>query len=169
MNTPVTPTIFIVEDNPLFAAAVARVLRDRGYQARQFLSGEALLEGLKGEKPDLVLLDFDLGTQGGLSGDNVLRRLTDYRHRVPVIMLSNLQDIEKVLSLMRKGASDFISKDESGLRRLIPAIELVLSHERTRQELQTYRKRIRKDRKRLVITLCGIALGIAAYFLIRSL
>ena len=64
--------ILVVDDNPDACLVMVKFLRNAGHQAFAATSGGAALAKLKGELPDLVLLDIMMP---GLDGETVLRRV----------------------------------------------------------------------------------------------
>ncbi|MCK4263288.1 MAG: response regulator, partial [Dehalococcoidia bacterium] len=52
--------ILIVDDDPDIRMAIGSVLRSRGYGVVEASDGEEALARLRGEKPDLMLLDLML-------------------------------------------------------------------------------------------------------------
>ena len=60
------PTIALVEDNEMYAAAIAHALKEEGYSVLLFGSGEEFLNQQGGY--DMVILDHSLP---GLSGMDV--------------------------------------------------------------------------------------------------
>jgi two-component system cell cycle sensor histidine kinase/response regulator CckA len=67
------PSVLIVEDSFLLAAAMAERLERAGYEAEAVGSGEEAERRLALGAPDLILLDVDLGP--GLDGVELARRL----------------------------------------------------------------------------------------------
>lgn len=79
--------VVYIEDNAANLALVIKVLTHGGYDVLGAPTGEAGLELVAREKPDLVLLDLDLP---GIDGFEVARRLKADRKlaRIPVIAIS---------------------------------------------------------------------------------
>lgn len=79
-------TILIVEDNAIVAFALQRALAHHGYNiAEPIDSGEAAIEAVINERPDLVLMDVTLaGNMDGITAAENIRNLA----LVPVIYLT---------------------------------------------------------------------------------
>jgi FixJ family two-component response regulator len=58
-------------------------------------------------RPDVVLLDVRMPD---MTGDQVLARLRREYPRVPVVMITGLQDEDAARSLLHAGAVDFVRK-----------------------------------------------------------
>ena len=119
--------IAVVEDNPDNRLLVRVMLEDR-YKVTTYETGFEALEGIKGEKPDLVLLDISLPH---MDGTEVLRRLRadSALCGIPVIALTAhamAGDREKYLSA---GFNDYVAKPIVDETLLLAAIERALPPE----------------------------------------
>ena len=77
-----------------------------------YSSAEEALVHLPKEKPDVVLMDINLG---GMSGIECVRQLKPQMPATQVVMLTVLEDTEKIFSALAAGASGYL------LKRLAPA------------------------------------------------
>ena len=75
-------------------------------------SAEDALVNLPKEKPDVVLMDINLG---GMSGIECVRRLKPLMPATQVVMLTVFEDTEKIFSALAAGASGYL------LKRMPPA------------------------------------------------
>lgn len=99
--------ILIVDDDVSIGNMLEEMLMKEGYTVLRAYSGTEALLLLRGEKPDLVLLDLMLP---GLSGEEVLPYLRD----IPVIVMSARADVEDKIELLLGGAADYVTKPFSG-------------------------------------------------------
>ena len=96
----------VVEDEPKLASLLADYLRRAGHLPQIFSAGDAALDALRAEAPDLVLLDVMLP---GLDGLSVLRALREFSN-VPVIMITaRVDELDRILGL-ELGADDYVCK-----------------------------------------------------------
>jgi two-component system, NtrC family, nitrogen regulation response regulator NtrX len=101
------PSVLVVDDDPDFCALVERWLTKEGFRVACCPDAEAFMQALSMTLPDAVCLDLGLPGQSGLELLPLLRR----RHRsVPVVILTGERDVETVVSAMRQGAYDYITK-----------------------------------------------------------
>src|SRR5579864_6115760 len=74
-------------------------------------SAEEALASLPNEKPDVVLMDINLG---GMSGIDCVRQLKPQMRETQMVMLTVFEDTEKIFSALAAGASGYL------LKRLAP-------------------------------------------------
>jgi FixJ family two-component response regulator len=123
-----TATIHVVEDDPPFREALARLLHAAGHEVRTYGStGEFLLHDIE-DAPGCLLLDFQLPGPNGLE---LQEALAQRGARLPVVFLSGRGDIPVAVRAMKAGAVDFLTKP---VRRaeLLEAVRKAL--ERCREE-----------------------------------
>src|SRR5438876_11652086 len=75
--------ILVVDDDPMVATTVQRVLRPEGYDVDVALGGAQALEQVRSRRPDLVILDLMMPGVDGLEVCRQLRANGD----LPVLML----------------------------------------------------------------------------------
>ena len=104
------PLILNVDDNELARSAVSLLLRQVGLDVREAASGEEALL-LLDNKPDLVLLDVNLG--GGMDGFEVCSRLKaePATALLPVILISAISvRTEDRVRALEEGADGYLTK-----------------------------------------------------------
>lgn len=127
--------IDVVDDNAANRELLSRRLSRRGYEVREFSSGEELLAAMgRGELPDAILLDLMMP---GLDGLQVLRELRarEPTLHVPVIMISAAGEDATVIEALHAGANDYVTKPVN-FDVLIARLETQL---RMRDALETIR------------------------------
>lgn len=108
-----TTTIWIVEDNEIFAKRMCRLIdaEDDMTCPHRFACAEDLMDKLRftSERPDLLLLDI------GLPGRDGLEILGDVRDMLPglkVLILTVFDDREKIYRAICNGASGYLLKTD---------------------------------------------------------
>lgn len=106
------PLIAIVEDEPALLENYADALRRHGYRVIGFESRASALAQLNRNLPDLAILDV------GLAGDpeggfEICRELRALSASLPIVFLTARDADVDVVSGLRLGADDYISKDVS--------------------------------------------------------
>ena len=124
-------SILIVEDEPAILELVAINLEHAGYETLRARNAEDAADLLTRVLPDLVLLDWMLPGQSGLS---LARRLrADSRTReLPIIFLTaRAEELDKVAGL-EVGADDYITKPFS-TKELVARIRALLRRRKPHQ------------------------------------
>lgn len=113
--------ILLVEDNEMNRDMLSRRLKRRGYEVVIAIDGQAALDVLTGEIPDLVLMDMSLPV---LDGWETTRRMkADPRTAtIPVIALTAHAMAEDRERALAAGCDDFDTKPVD-LERLVDKIE----------------------------------------------
>lgn len=116
--------ILLVEDEDVFARAVAKRLIRAGYQCDTTNSLAEARGYLKRFHPDLVLLDMRLPDGSGMD------LLQEFSARaIPVVVLTAYGDVGDAVSAMKQGASDYLKKP-------IDLDELLLTVEKVRRTVK---------------------------------
>ena len=99
--------IFVTDDDDVVRQAISRRLAKRHHQVRSFDSGEALLEALDHDAPDLILLDLKMA---GLSGLETLKHIRSKSQQALIILLTAYGTVEDAVEAIKLGAYDFLIK-----------------------------------------------------------
>lgn len=102
-------TLLLVDDDPEILTLLQAKLKDQPFEIFTAVEGEAVLNTVRTEKPDLIVLDVNLP---GLSGLEICRSLKADKNtrKIPIIMLSaRSEEIDRVLGL-EFGADDYVTK-----------------------------------------------------------
>lgn len=106
--------IYVVEDDMAIRNLVIYALTEKGYEVKSFEDGHSIVEEIKENPCELLLLDLMLPGKDGISILNEVREFSD----VPVIILTAKTDeFDRVLGL-ESGADDYITKPFSILELL---------------------------------------------------
>jgi two-component system response regulator AtoC len=102
-------TILVAEDEPEVRSYLSVALSCRGYNVEFAQNGEEALEYLRLDhnRPSLVLMDILMPCKDGLE---TLREMRTLRPDLPVIMLSGASSSSNIVTAMKSGAVDFLSK-----------------------------------------------------------
>lgn len=89
-----TPTVLCVDDDRALCSAFAEALRGRGYRVLTVHDGEAALEAVSRETPDLVLLDLLLPRRDGFAVLEAIRASQGPVAETPALLLSECSATE---------------------------------------------------------------------------
>jgi DNA-binding response OmpR family regulator len=99
--------ILLVEDDRQLRTAVARGLREAGYQVDEAADGVEALEAAVAGSPDCIILDILLPRRDGI---DVCRELRTRNVWVPILMLTALDAVEDRIRGLDAGADDYLPK-----------------------------------------------------------
>ena len=120
-----TTVILVVDDEPAILRAVRAGLTARGYKVIVAATGQAAVDTVALEAPDVVVLDLGLPDIDGIEVCRQIRGWSD----VPIVVLSaEGSDIRKVIAL-DEGADDYVTKPFS-MPELMARIRVSLRHRR---------------------------------------
>ena len=104
--------IAIVEDDPDLRANYADVFENHGYSVSTYSNRSAAEAAFEGNIPDLAVIDIGLETEaeGGFALCQWLRQRSN---SVPIIFLSARDSDLDIVSGLRMGADDYVTKDMS--------------------------------------------------------
>jgi two-component system response regulator AtoC len=128
--------VLVVDDENLIRWTLQQNLEKEGYEVLLAETGEEALDKVKGEAPDLVLLDIKLP---GMDGYEVLEKALQVDQSIIPIMITAFEDVEKVVKAMRLGAFDYITKPfDFGKVRL--SIQKALEASQLKREVRHLRR-----------------------------
>ena len=102
--------IAVVDDDPLNLKIAERILTKNNMKASLLNSGKELLEFIKNNKPDLILLDVKMEEMDGFETLSRLRMISSDAADIPVIFLTANDDESFEARGLSLGAMDFIRK-----------------------------------------------------------
>jgi len=98
--------ILLVEDEPKIASLLSDYLEQAGYDTQHLDRGDEVIDVIKADPPDLILLDIMLP---GVDGLTLCREIRAFS-AVPIIMLTaRVEELDRLLGL-ELGADDYICK-----------------------------------------------------------
>ena len=105
-------TIAIVEDEPAIRENYAASLRKQGYEVEMYGNRPDALKAFNKKLPDLALLDIGLENEVD-GGFELCRSLRSISTTLPIIFLTARDSDLDIISGLRLGADDYLTKDIS--------------------------------------------------------
>lgn len=104
-----SPTVVILDDDPLQLELLSETLIDAGYRVYSFNDGEEALGQIQWFPPDVVVTDFHMPLMSGLE---FLKALNDRMgdEAPPCLVLSASKNEQDAVDCYQYGAKDFIAK-----------------------------------------------------------
>ena len=116
--------ILVVEDEATLQKALNDVLTQEGYNVLSALDGASGLDLALKEKPDLILLDIILPKMDGFE---VLKKLKEKDSQIPIIILTNLSDINDIQKALDLGATTYLVKADFHLSDVLKKVKETIS------------------------------------------
>ena len=118
--------IVAAEDDKLISNSLCDALKAAGYEPTPAYDGEEAVAKVKEVLPDLVLLDIMMPKLDGIS---VLWELkaNPATAKIPVIVLTNIGDVETISKIVEAGAVDYLLKSDQSVDDIIQKVKDVLS------------------------------------------
>ena len=117
-------TIVLVEDEPALRDNYRLALEKAGFSVQDFATAEHALAAVTAQLPDLAILDIGLGndSEAGFALCQAMRALSD---RLPILFLTARDSELDVISGLRLGADDYLTKEIS-LAQIITRVNTLL-------------------------------------------
>lgn len=113
--------IYFVEDDENICELINATLKASGYNPVGFIDPLVMLESIKNEKPDMILLDIMLPNMNGFEVLQLLKDSSEYKN-IPIIIISaKSSELDKVKGL-NLGCDDYLTKP-FGILELIARIK----------------------------------------------
>ncbi|MEE8321830.1 MAG: sigma-54 dependent transcriptional regulator [Gammaproteobacteria bacterium] len=130
--------ILIIEDETVFARAVAKRLQRAGYKTDVAGDLKSATSKFRASSPDLILLDMRLPDGSGLDFLSELRN--KHQSSVAVLVMSAYGELEDAVAAMKLGATDYLKKPID-LEELLINVEKVIDKDELARKLTYSTKR----------------------------
>ena len=133
--------IFVVEDDEWYRRLLVHNLSmNPDYEIHAFRTGKECLNNLH-ELPDVVTLDYRLPDMKGLE---VLKQIKAINDDIQVILISEQDDIEVVVDLLKHGAYDYIVKSKDIRERLLNTVNNISKEFKLKDEIRSLRQEVKQ-------------------------
>lgn len=133
--------ILIVDDSKeIIKHLTEHVLPTFGYKTLHAYDGRTGLQLIRQEKPDLVMLDFQLPEMTGI---DVLQEMTQESINIPVVLMTGYGSELSAIEAFRLGAKDYIIKPFT-VDEIVETIERALVETRLAQDKENLGKELRR-------------------------
>ena len=153
------PAIHLIDDDPSFNRAVARLLTVAGFGVKKFTSAAGFLAQHRDESRGCVLVDLRMPEMSGIELQAALAKTPN---PLPVIFLTGHGDIPTSVQAIKSGAEDFLTKPvqkepllAAVQRALVRDEKMVARRERQRDLRQRFASLTPREAEVLVHVIAG--------------
>jgi diguanylate cyclase (GGDEF)-like protein/PAS domain S-box-containing protein len=152
MNTKSLKILLLVEDNPGDARLLREMFSEQGLHTIALTHAECMSDAekhLAGSAFDVILLDLGLPDVQGLGA---VRRAHSAAPRVPLVVLTGLDDESLAAQALQEGAQDYLIKGQLDARALLRALRYAIERKTTEEALF-----VEKERAQVTLNCIGDA------------
>jgi DNA-binding response OmpR family regulator len=117
--------VLVVDDEKDLREAIKTALSYEGFAVCTATNGEEALTIGEAEKPDLILLDILMPKKSGIEALKELRE-TAWGKDVPVIVMTVLDDMNKVAEVLEAGGGEYLIKTDVALGTIVQKVKTKL-------------------------------------------
>jgi DNA-binding NtrC family response regulator len=133
--------IFVVEDDEWYSKLLVHNLSlNPDYEIESFTNGKDCLANLH-KNPDVITLDYRLPDMQGLE---ILKNIKAENEEIQVILISEQDEIEVVVELLKYGAYDYIVKSNDIRERLLNTVQNIRNGISMKREIVSLRGEVKK-------------------------
>jgi sigma-B regulation protein RsbU (phosphoserine phosphatase) len=115
MSQPIDPhpgRVLVADDQPDILEALRWLLTAEGYQPQFVSSTDGVMERLKADSFDLLLMDLNYSrdTTSGREGLELIPRVRAHDPGLPIVVMTGWGSIDTAVEAMRRGAKSFVQK-----------------------------------------------------------
>ena len=140
MSKGVIGVLLVVEDSPGDARLLREMLKEQGAHHIELVHVERLDQAesyLDAHAVDIILLDLGLPDAQGL---DAVRRTRAAAPRVPLVVLTGLDDEALAAQTLHEGAQDYLTKGQIDARGLLRSLRYAIERKAIEDELQQAQK-----------------------------
>ena len=131
--------VFVVEDNEWYNKLLVHNLSlNPELEVKSFTNGKDLLQSLS-ENPQVITLDYRLPD---MNGEQLLEKIKQFNDQIEVIIISEQEEIETAVELLKKGAYDYLTKNKDIQNRLVNCISKIKKNQKLKDELSNLKREV---------------------------
>jgi PleD family two-component response regulator len=103
-----SPKILVVDDEPDILETVQQALSMKGLESHTCSNGTDAIEKARSLKPDLILMDANLGPHNGIEICRTIK--SEHSSYTPVLLITGQEDLAKKMNFEKNDPDDFLIK-----------------------------------------------------------
>ena len=149
MMKETTKKVLLIEDNPADTRFIQEILKETKSNELELISVKSLDEAVKSLSKfsyKAILLDLGLPDSQGLE---TLTKILEVKPELPIVVMTGLNDEKVGLQAVKKGAQDYMVKDNVNGYQLTRALNYAIERKKTEEELRESREQLRNLSKHI--------------------
>jgi len=137
--------VLLIEDNPGDVRLIWEILSEVRNSPFYLNVTDTLLKGMeaiKADTPDVILLDLSLPDSNGIY---TLNRVRDKSEKVPVVIITGLDDEITAIKALKEGAQDYLVKGRTDSDLLKRALLYAIERNRLILELEEANRKLKES------------------------
>lgn len=131
--------IYVVEDDEWYSKLLVHSLSlNPDFQIERFFTGKDLLKALDNQ-PSVVTVDYRLPD---IHGDELIQKIKAFDPSIEVVVISEQEDIETAVELLKLGAYDYIVKSKDVKDRLLHTVNHIHKHVNLEKRISSLQKEV---------------------------
>lgn len=151
------PRLLIVEDNQELSLVIKTKLSRAGFEVIPVSTGQAMLEFCHTDPPEFILLDYNLPDG---KGSHWIEALSEKSMDIPFMVMTGAGDQAVAVEMMKRGAMDYLIKDQNFLDTLVEDVEEAYSKAKLEQRLRRAEEALQLSEERFQLAVQGSHDGI---------
>jgi two-component system, NtrC family, response regulator AtoC len=133
--------VFVVEDNEWYRKLLVHTISlNPDYEVRAFETAKDALAEMH-ERPQIVTVDYRLPD---MTGAELIEKILASDPNITVLAISEQEDIETAVSLLKLGAYDYLVKNKDIRDRLLNTLQHINKQARMQQRIETLEKEVQE-------------------------
>ncbi len=139
--------ILVIDREPDIVKNLNTLLTKEGYQVRSAPMSEAVMNIVKSEPFDLLIMDINMPGEDGLK---IMRNIKKLDEEIEIIVLTGSVSVNNAIKALRhNGAFDFLPKPMENGYQLVNTIKQTLQKKRQDKEKRELFKKLKQDKEEL--------------------
>ena len=141
-NDPTPARVLVADDQPDVLEALRWLLTGEGYEPQFVSSTDGVMEKLRAERFDLLLMDLNYSrdTTSGREGLELIPRVRSHDGSMPIVVMTGWGSIDTAVEAMRRGAKSFVQKPWEDVT-LLEILEREIAEARSARRLDQKQQR----------------------------
>lgn len=138
-STATVYKVFVVEDDEFLGSIFKRTLEKiSDAEIHLFKTPQECLNNLH-LNPDIISIDYYLP---GMNGMEMMEKIRNYNNTINCIIVSGQEKVDIVLELYKKGAIDYIMKDDNTVANLENSVKKIFDNLRLKKQVEILQEQI---------------------------